>query len=153
MSEKTGELIRIFTDGGCLGNPGPGGWAAVILRGEREIVLSGREKETTNNRMELTAAISALEKIEKDGLGSRPLELCTDSTYMKKGATEWVKKWRVSGWKTGKKEPVKNRDLWERLDHLNTALKPEWIWVKGHAGHQYNEMCDLIVKNEMEKLR
>ncbi|QQO10673.1 ribonuclease HI [Breznakiella homolactica] len=143
--------IDIYTDGACSGNPGPGGWAYVVLEKDgagKETVLaenSGAEKETTNNRMELTAAVEALRAL-RDIPGLRPetLTVYTDSQYVQKGITTWVHSWKRNGWRTASKDPVKNRDLWMTLDELNSAFSPRWQWVRGHAGNKYNEQCDRM---------
>lgn len=145
-------FLVIYTDGGCSGNPGPGGWGCVIIDGESETQLSGGEKQTTNNRMELTAAISALAAVcAKNEWKSRPLAVYSDSQYVKNGITSWIKNWKKNGWKTAAKKPVLNQDLWIKLDELYNQLNIEWKWVKGHAGHKYNEMCDSLCQMEMSK--
>jgi ribonuclease HI len=151
--------IVIYTDGGCSGNPGPGGWAFVIRlpadHGEigegREILGSGGEAATTNNRMELRAVISALEAAERSapGLG---VTLNTDSQYVKNGITSWINSWKRNGWRTADKKPVKNRELWEELDAVAARVKPKFRWVKGHAGVEQNERCDAMVQAEIRKL-
>jgi ribonuclease HI len=146
------ETITIYTDGGCSGNPGPGGWAFVMLRDGQETTGSGGEANTTNNRMELEAVISALTLAGKTAAGA-PIELWTDSQYVKNGITQWIKSWRKNGWRTADKKPVKNRELWEVLDALTTRLSPTFSWVKGHAGHEYNERCDAMVQVEIAKFR
>ena len=134
--------VIIHTDGGCIGNPGPGGWAAVLRYGEHSKEISGRFRETTNNRMELRAAIEALEALKRPCT----VEVVTDSQYLRQGITEWVHGWQRNGWRTAKKKPVKNRDLWQRL--LVAAARHEadggvtWRWLKGHAGHDDNERAD-----------
>jgi ribonuclease HI len=136
------EVVEIFTDGACLGNPGPGGWGAVLrLRGvEKE--LSGGEPETTNNRMELTAAIAAIEALK------RPVRarLHTDSTYLRNGITEWLAKWKANRWRTAARKPVRNVDLWQRLDAALAAHEVEWVWVRGHSGHAGNEHADRLAR-------
>ena len=144
--------IKIFTDGGCSGNPGPGGWAYVMIIDGTDKPVSGGNPDTTNNRMELTAVISAL----KDALSwpawkERPLEVYTDSQYVKNGITQWIQGWMRNGWKTAAKKPVKNQDLWRELHGLTENLKVEWHWVKGHAGNEYNERCDAMVRQEMNR--
>ena len=142
-------MITIYTDGGCSGNPGPGGWAYVILQDNKEIMRSGPEKETTNNRMELTAVIMALSDLKaKTGVLSDPVEVHTDSQYVQKGISQWIINWKKNGWKTAAKKPVKNKDLWQQLDLLNSDFTIQWKWVKGHAGNKYNEICDELVKGE-----
>lgn len=144
------DKIDIFTDGGCSGNPGPGGWAFVALDGESLLSYSsGGEASTTNNRMELTAVIRALETCKV--LEAHKVRISTDSQYVKNGITTWIHKWKANGWRTASKDPVKNRELWEELESLCSVFDIDWIWVKGHAGVKYNEMCDSLVRKEMEK--
>ena len=146
------QSIEIFTDGGCSGNPGPGGWAYVALSdGKMVSCSSGGEARTTNNRMELTAVIHAIE--DASLLGASEIVLFTDSQYVKNGITVWINSWKKNGWKTASKDPVKNRELWEELDRLNTDVNIRWNWVKGHAGIKYNEMCDSLVRREMDKFK
>ena len=131
----------IYTDGACSGNPGPGGWGAVILDEEKnKTSLSGKEKATTNNRMELMAPIMALRKIKKPS----EIIIYTDSTYLKNGITIWIKKWEKNGWKSTNKKPVKNKDLWVMLNELSREQIINWKWVKAHAGNKYNEMADSL---------
>ncbi len=141
--------VEIWTDGACSGNPGPGGWGAVLRFGAAEKELSGGEADTTNNRMELLAAICALEAL------TRPcqVDLTTDSQYVRKGMTEWLAGWKAKGWKTASKQPVKNQDLWQRLDALNAKHDVRWHWVKGHAGHPENERCDELARAEISRQR
>jgi ribonuclease HI len=143
------DLIEIWTDGACSGNPGPGGWGAVLKSGATLKEMSGGEHDTTNNRMELMAAISALEALK------RPCEvkLTTDSQYVKGGITLWMKGWKKNGWKTAAKQPVKNIDLWQRLDTACAQHKVEWHWVKGHAGHDMNERCDVLARSGMNPFK
>lgn len=141
--------IEIFTDGACRGNPGPGGWGALLRFKGNEKELSGAEAETTNNRMELLGAISALQAIKND---QHPIVLTTDSKYVMDGVTKWVVDWKRRGWKTAAKKPVKNQDLWERLDALNTALNVEWKWVKGHSGHTENERVDELANLAIDRM-
>lgn len=144
------DKVDIFTDGGCSGNPGPGGWAYVMVSdGNLMSYSSGGEALTTNNKMELTAVIRAIE--DTSVMGVSEMSISTDSQYVKNGITTWIFNWKKNGWKTSSKDPVKNRELWEQLDKLNAANKIRWIWVKGHAGIKYNEMCDSLVRKEMEK--
>ena len=146
------DKVDIFTDGGCSGNPGPGGWAYVIVSdGNPMSYSSGGEALTTNNKMELTAVIRAIE--DTSVMGVPEMNICTDSQYVKNGITTWIINWKKNGWKTASKDPVKNKELWEQLDKLNSTNKIRWIWVKGHAGIKYNEMCDSLVRREMEKFR
>ena len=138
-------MIKIYTDGACSGNPGRGGWAAIILDGEKIQKISGSEDNTTNNRMELTAVISAL-KYVKD----KNLEIYTDSKYAKDGIEKWISNWKKNGWKTANKQDVKNKDLWDELDQLNSKKNVQWNWVKGHANNQYNNMADELARSEVE---
>lgn len=151
------ELI-VFTDGGCSGNPGPGGWAYVIVDpGATPPLLAkkwGAEPLTTNNRMELAAAVEALRDIK--GRLAPPLgaiTVFTDSQYVQKGISLWVNSWKRNGWRTSAKEPVKNQDLWQALDALSTELRVRWSWVKGHAGNEYNELCDQMTQEAIASLR
>jgi len=154
-------LIHIYTDGGCSGNPGPGGWAYVILKNEQgeakgPIFLTenwGAEKSTTNNRMELMAVISALESLSREEAGAEMLNLYTDSQYVQKGMTLWLKDWKKKGWKTSGREPVKNQDLWQRLDALAGGFRVNWVWVKGHAGNEYNERCDALTQKAIVSIK
>lgn len=144
--------IIIYTDGGCHGNPGPGAWACVILDGTEEIKLSGGDKQTTNNRMELNAAINALYAVsQKDEWKSKKIRIFSDSQYVKNGITTWIFSWKKNGWKTAAKKPVLNKELWIALDSLCSQLNVEWNWVKGHAGIKYNEMCDSLCQEEIAK--
>lgn len=146
--------IIIYTDGGCSGNPGPGGWGVVILANEKEIQLSGGNALTTNNKMELTAAISALQKIsENKEFSNCKISIYIDSQYVKNGITSWITNWKKNGWKTSAKKPVLNQDLWTKLDSLNNSLNVNWNWVKGHAGIKYNEICDQLCQTEIAKYR
>lgn len=138
-------MIKIYTDGACSGNPGRGGWSAIILDGEKIEKISGSEDNTTNNRMELTAVISAL-KYVKD----KNLEIYTDSKYAKDGIEKWISNWKKNGWKTANKQDVKNKDLWDELDQLNSKKNVQWNWVKGHANNQYNNMADELARSEVE---
>jgi ribonuclease HI len=144
----TPALIEIFTDGACRGNPGPGGWAALLRSGTTEKMLSGAEPATTNNRMEVMAAIEALRAIERP---SR-IRLTTDSEYLRQGVTSWVKRWKSNGWRTAARQPVKNKDLWEMLDSLVGAHEIEWCWVKGHSGHAENERVDAAANVAIDDL-
>ena len=142
--------IDVFTDGGCSGNPGPGGWAFVLLSdGQLISVSSGGEELTTNNKMELSAVINAIKSCNT--LGAEEISISTDSQYVKNGITQWIFNWKKNGWKTSNKESVKNQDLWMELDELCKNNKVIWNWVKGHAGIEYNEMCDSMVREEMKK--
>ena len=135
----------IFSDGACSGNPGPGGWGAVLMYGKHRKELCGGEALTTNNRMELLGAISALEALN----GKRHVELYTDSAYVKNGITGWIHGWKKNGWKTADKKPVKNVELWQRLDALAAEHHVDWHWVKGHAGHPENERADELAREGM----
>jgi len=155
-AEPQGLGIRLFayTDGACSGNPGPGGWGAVLEAWEdAELIktrdLSGGETDTTNNRMELMAAIAALETLE------RPAEITvvTDSTYLRDGITDWIHGWKKNGWKTAARKPVKNADLWQRLDAARARHHVTWEWIKGHAGHDQNERADQLARAEIKRLR
>lgn len=143
--------ITFYTDGGCSGNPGPGGWAYVGLRDGDQIVCSssGGEAQTTNNRMELRAVIGAIEAFRL--IGEDRMVLCTDSQYVKNGITDWIKRWKLNGWRNAQKQSVKNRELWEELDGLVSKTNVDFVWVKGHAGIKYNELCDSMVRREMER--
>ena len=143
------EAIEVHTDGACSGNPGPGGWGAVLRWKGHEKELSGGEAATTNNRMELMAAIAALEALTRP---SRVV-IWTDSGYLKGGITGWIKGWKKNGWKTTGKQPVKNRDLWERLDALCARHEVQWRWLKGHAGHPLNERADALARAAIEAAR
>jgi len=142
------KTVEVFTDGGCRGNPGPGGWGAVLRFGGHERELRGSEENTTNNRMELLAAISALEAMTEPC----KVVLTTDSTYVKDGITRWIRNWKANGWKTAAKKPVKNKDLWERLDAECLRHQVDWRWVKGHAGHPENERAYGLANLAMDEL-
>ncbi|MEM8699024.1 MAG: ribonuclease HI [Pseudomonadota bacterium] len=146
--------IYAFTDGGCSGNPGPGGWGVVLEAREGDTVLKSRElsggvSETTNNRMELTAAIEALQALDRPSV----VTLVTDSTYVKNGITGWIHGWKRNGWKTADKKPVKNADLWQALDAAQARHQVIWDWVKGHAGHEQNERADALASAEIKALK
>ncbi|MBB6478998.1 ribonuclease HI [Spirochaeta isovalerica] len=144
--------ITVYTDGGCTGNPGPGGWAAVLLYDGNEVRLSGGEESTTNNKMELTAVIKALSHInENSDLRNRKVEIFTDSQYVKNGLTQWIFNWIRNGWKTAAKKPVKNKEFWLALKNEADKLELMWNWVKGHSGDEYNELCDSLVEEERLK--
>jgi ribonuclease HI len=148
----------IYTDGGCSGNPGPGGYAFVLLLPSGEETLgSGGEANTTNNRMELRAVIAALEAAERllasEGAPGTPVVVHTDSQYVKNGIGAWIVNWKRNGWRTSDKKPVKNRELWEELDAVVARAKPRFVWVKGHAGIEGNERCDAMVQAEIAKFR
>lgn len=146
------ETIKIYTDGGCHGNPGPGGWGVVVIANDEARELSGGEKMTTNNRMELSAAINALSVIANTPqFVGKQVEINTDSQYVKNGITSWIKNWKKNGWLTSQKKPVLNKELWIALDLLNEKIAPNWNWVKGHAGIEYNEVCDQLCQKEIAK--
>ena len=147
MGSSIDNKVHIFTDGGCRGNPGPGGWGAVLKYGNSEKDLYGYEEETTNNRMELMAAIQALEILK------RPCQvsLTTDSQYVRKGILEWMDGWKARGWQTAAKKPVKNKDLWQRLDEATQKHQIEWHWIKGHSGHEDNERADDLANRAMDE--
>jgi len=140
--------VDIYTDGACSGNPGPGGWGVLIQLDDKNIELSGGDNETTNNRMELMAAIKALEEINKD----YKINLYTDSNYVKDGINSWISNWKKNNWKTANKKEVKNKDLWIRLDAAIEGKDISWIWVKGHAGNAGNEQADYLARSALEKL-
>lgn len=142
MAEAKADIVEIFTDGACSGNPGPGGWGAVLRWKDHQKELSGFDEATTNNRMELMAAISALESLKRD----MHAELTTDSTYVKDGITKWIHGWKQKGWKTAAKKPVKNKDLWQRLELAVAEHSVTWHWVKGHTGHPENERADELAR-------
>ncbi len=141
-------MIEIYTDGACRGNPGPGGWAALLQMGERVREISGAETHTTNNRMELTAVIRALEVLK------RPVEarIYTDSQYVRRGITEWLSAWQARGWRTADRKPVKNQDLWQRLAEVSAQHRLEWLWVPGHAGVPGNERVDQLANAAIDTL-
>jgi ribonuclease HI len=151
MSEKTTgkKRVEIFTDGACSGNPGPGGWGAILRYGEVEKELNGGEPETTNNRMEMMAAIMAIEAVR------RPCEihLHTDSEYLRQGITTWIHSWKARGWKTADKKPVKNVDLWQRLERAIETHDVHWHWVKGHSGHAENERADELARLAIRQMK
>jgi ribonuclease HI len=138
--------VKIFTDGACSGNPGPGGWGVILISGAHRKELSGGEAATTNNRMELTAAITALEALK----GPSRVDIHTDSEYLQKGISTWIHGWKRRGWRTSAKEPVKNADLWQRLDAAQGRHEVHWHWVRGHAGHTENERADELAREGME---
>lgn len=142
------DKVQIYTDGACRGNPGPGGWGALLIFGDKEKELYGGEPETTNNRMELMAAIQSLESLTR----ACPVELTTDSNYVKNGISDWMKKWKKNGWRTANKKPVKNIDLWQRLDQAVQRHSVEWHWVKGHSGHPENERADQLANLGIDEL-
>ncbi|MCW8917687.1 MAG: ribonuclease HI [Gammaproteobacteria bacterium] len=148
MSEIEKQVVEIYTDGACRGNPGPGGWGAVLRYNSHEKRLHGGEAQTTNNRMELMAAIAAMESL------TRPctVKLTTDSKYVMQGITEWMANWKRRGWKTAANKPVKNVDLWQRLDQALAPHQVRWHWVKGHSGHPENEMADQLANRGIDEL-
>jgi len=150
--------LKIYTDGGCSGNPGPGGWAYVMVQqtfqGFHIIAQNkGGEKDTTNNRMELRAVIEALRALKTmDGV-TRNAAVHTDSQYVQKGITEWIHAWKRNSWRTSDKKPVKNKELWLELDSLSGEFSLKWEWIKGHAGNKYNELCDAMTQEAIEEIR
>jgi ribonuclease HI len=143
-----GEVVRIYTDGACKGNPGPGGWGALLRSGSHERELYGGDPATTNNRMELTAVIRALAALKRPS----EVEVYTDSEYVKKGITEWLAAWKRRGWKTADRKPVKNADLWRALDEAAARHHVRWHWVRGHAGHPENERADALANRGVSSL-
>ncbi len=145
---KTSDPVIIHTDGSCLSNPGPGGWAAILHWQDNEREISGAEPDSTNNRMELTAAINGLNAV------TRPMtiDLYTDSKYVMTGVTDWMPRWKANGWKTAAKKPVANQDLWQQLDSAVSRHQVRWHWVKGHAGNPLNERCDRLARSAAESL-
>ena len=141
-----GDTVDIFTDGACSGNPGPGGWAAILRWRDTEKELSGYASDTTNNRMEMIAAIQGVEALKR-GVQAR---LYTDSTYVRDGITRWIERWKQNGWRTAAKKPVKNEDLWRRLDTALEGHQVEWRWIKGHSGHVENERCDQLARDRIK---
>jgi ribonuclease HI len=141
--------VEIFTDGACRGNPGPGGWAALLRSQGVEKMLSGAEPETTNNQMELMAAIQGLEALKRASI----VVLTTDSQYVRQGITQWIHGWKRNGWKTSQKQPVKNKTLWQRLDAAVEKHKVEWHWVKGHSGHEENERVDMAANDAIDVMQ
>ena len=146
MSAAAKPGVEIFTDGACSGNPGPGGWGANLRSGVHERELAGGEADTTNNRMELMAAIAALEALKRPTI----VTVHTDSTYLKEGITRWLPQWKKRGWKTADKKPVKNVDLWQRLEAAASAHQVDWQWVRGHDGHAENERADQLAREGMK---
>jgi ribonuclease HI len=142
-------MLKIWTDGSCLGNPGPGGWAFIATDGKNTAERSGGERDTTNNRMELTAVIRAIRAARRHN----EIEIHTDSQYVKNGMQTWIKNWRKNNWRTADKKPVKNQDLWQKLDELANNTKIHWVWVRGHNGEEFNEMCDELARTAAEKLK
>lgn len=142
MAEK---IVEIYTDGACSGNPGPGGWGALLIFGAAEKEITGGEFDTTNNRMELMAAIQGLKALRRPS----KVQLITDSTYVKDGITKWIQKWRVNGWRTAARKPVKNADLWLMLEEAIEPHEVEWMWIKGHSGNPENERADELARQGM----
>ena len=140
--------VEIFTDGACRGNPGPGGWAALLRSADTEKLVSGAAPQTTNNRMELQAAIEGLRQLKRP----TAVSLTTDSEYLRKGISEWVHKWKRNGWRTAQKKPVKNQDLWELLDELAGQHQVQWHWVRGHSGHPENERVDQAADEAIDNM-
>lgn len=141
--------VEVFTDGACRGNPGPGGWGVLLRYGDKEKELYGGEPQTTNNRMELMAAIMALESLNRNC----HVRLTTDSEYVKNGITQWLPKWKARGWRTANKTPVKNADLWQRLERAVAQHTVQWHWVRGHSGHTENERADQLANRGIDELR
>jgi len=148
-AKEAAKIVEIFTDGACSGNPGPGGWGAILRYGETEKEMNGGEPATTNNRMEMMAAIMAIEAVK------RPCEihLHTDSEYLRQGITTWIHGWKARGWKTADKKPVKNVDLWQRLEHAVETHDVHWHWVKGHSGHVENERADELARLAIRQMK
>ena len=140
-------MIKIYTDGSCIGNPGPGGWAAIILDGKNERIISGNKINTTNNQMELFAAIKALSHFNK----KKSFKIFTDSIYVKDGITKWIKNWKKNNWKTSAKKPVKNQELWKKLDKLVKFHDVKWEWIKGHSTNIYNNLVDELARKAAKK--
>ena len=142
-------MLKIWTDGSCLGNPGPGGWAFVATDGKNVAHRSGGERDTTNNRMELMAVIRAISAAHRHS----EIEIHTDSQYVKNGMQTWMKNWKKNNWRTADRKPVKNQDLWQQLDELANKIKIHWVWVKGHAGEEFNEMVDTLARTAAESFK
>jgi ribonuclease HI len=165
VGEKLGTELKIFTDGGCSGNPGPGGWAYMSTtdtdNGDRAesgtvtIITEkwGAEKDTTNNRMELMAAIAALEAVRESALSPERITVFTDSQYVQKGMTQWIHGWKQKQWQTSGKERVKNQDLWQRLDQIASGFQVHWTWIRGHTGNDLNERCDRMTRKAILSIR
>lgn len=145
---KVVKVVEVFSDGACRGNPGPGGWGALLRFGDTEKSIFGGVAHTTNNRMELTAALEALESLTEPC----KVTLTTDSQYVRKGITQWIQGWKARGWKTAARKPVKNQDLWEALDIAIQAHEVEWLWIKGHSGHRENEIADQLANRGIDEL-
>lgn len=149
MHMENKKEITIYTDGACLGNPGAGGWCALILMNKKEKILSGGSKDTTNNRMEMFAVIEALRVITNE----TTINLFTDSKYIINGISLWIKNWKINNWRTSNNKPVKNYELWKKIDFYNDNLKINWHWVKGHSGNEYNDKVDKIAQGEAVKFK
>jgi ribonuclease HI len=149
VTEPAGTIVDIYTDGACSGNPGPGGWGAILVAKGREKEISGSANPTTNNRMELMAAIAALEALKRPSA----VRLHTDSLYLRDGITRYIHRWKVNGWKTADKKPVKNVDLWQRLEAVLERHRVTWHWVRGHSGHPENERADALARQGVEQAR
>lgn len=149
MADQAKKEVALFTDGACRGNPGPGGWGAVLRYGDREKTLYGGEPHTTNNRMELTAAIEGLTALKEPCR----VTLTTDSQYVRQGITQWLSGWKAKGWRTSARTPVKNQDLWQRLDAVVARHDVRWQWVKGHSGHRENELADALANRAIDEMR
>ena len=149
MADPDTTVVEMFTDGACLGNPGPGGWAALLRFKGTEREVAGGEKLTTNNRMEMMAVIEGLRSLTR----ACKVTVYTDSQYVQKGISEWIHSWKKRGWRTADKKPVKNADLWQMLDEARNGHDVTWLWVRGHAGHVENERVDVLARNEAEKVR
>ena len=147
MTQKKKRVVEIFTDGACSGNPGPGGWGGILRCGDKEKELSGYSANTTNNKMELLAAICSLEALKKRS----SVELTTDSNYVRDGITKWIHNWKRNGWKKSNKKPVENRELWERLDAVASKHDINWHWIRGHTGHAENERADTLATTAIQK--
>ena len=148
MEESDSMRFNIYTDGACRGNPGPGGWGVLMRFGDNEKELWGGEHNTTNNRMELTAAIEGLKALKRGSL----VTLTTDSKYVRNGITQWITNWKIKGWRTANKEKVKNQDLWQQLDELSQHHDITWHWVKGHSGHRENDLADVLANRGIDEL-
>lgn len=148
MSKACTDIVDIYSDGACRGNPGPGGWGVVLRYKGHEKLLYGGEPDTTNNRMELTAAIKGLEALSRQC----KVRVTTDSKYVRDGITQWLPNWKRRGWKTASKQPVKNKELWQRLDELAAKHDVEWHWVRGHAGHPENELADELANRGIDEM-
>ena len=148
MEESDSMRVNIYTDGACRGNPGPGGWGVLMRFGDNEKELWGGEHNTTNNRMELTAAIEGLKSLKRGSL----VTLTTDSKYVRNGITQWITNWKIKGWRTANKQQVKNQDLWQQLDELSQYHDITWHWVKGHSGHRENDLADVLANRGIDEL-